>query len=159
MEKITIKELSELAFINKATFYSHYKDIYDLSEQLENETIDRILSDIPHPEYFLTKPKQSVEMLAIAFISQSRLIEILFSDTRASILVYRLEKKLKECIYSIYPEYKNNLEKDVLLTILIQGCFYAFFAHYKDTDTKKLIEIIGQVNEQILGGASLPDFQ
>ena len=33
LEKITIKELSELAMINKATFYSHYTDIYDLSEQ------------------------------------------------------------------------------------------------------------------------------
>lgn len=159
LEKITIKELSELAFINKATFYSHYKDIYDLSEQLENETIDRILSDIPHPEYLITKPKQSTEMLAVAFISQSRLIEILFSDTRASVLVYRLENKLKECIYAIYPEYKNNLEKDILLTILIQGCFYAFLAHYKDTDAKRLIEIVGQINEQMLGGVSLPDFQ
>ena len=31
LEKITVKELSELAFINKATFYTHYQDIYDLS--------------------------------------------------------------------------------------------------------------------------------
>ena len=30
LEKITIKELCEKAQINKSTFYSHYKDIYDL---------------------------------------------------------------------------------------------------------------------------------
>ena len=35
LEKITVKELAERAEINKATFYQHYKDIYDLSEQLE----------------------------------------------------------------------------------------------------------------------------
>lgn len=151
LEKITIKELSELAFINKATFYSHYNDIYDLSEQLENETIDMILSDIPHPEYLITKPRQSVEMLAVAFISQSRLIDILFSDSRASVLVYKLETKIKEHIFTIYPEYKNDLEKDILLTILIQGNFYAFLAHHKDTNTQQLIEIVGKINEQILG--------
>ena len=39
LEKITIKELSELAEISKATFYLHYKDIYDLSSQLQNEVI------------------------------------------------------------------------------------------------------------------------
>ena len=31
IEKITVKELSEVAFINKATFYTHYSDIYDLA--------------------------------------------------------------------------------------------------------------------------------
>ena len=34
LEKITVKELSELAFINKATFYRHYEDIYALSNEL-----------------------------------------------------------------------------------------------------------------------------
>ena len=32
LEKITVKELSALAEINKATFYLHYRDIYELSE-------------------------------------------------------------------------------------------------------------------------------
>ena len=36
LEKITIKELCEKAQINKSTFYSHYKDIYDLSDQTDD---------------------------------------------------------------------------------------------------------------------------
>lgn len=32
LEKITVKELRELAYINKSTFYSHYEDIYALSD-------------------------------------------------------------------------------------------------------------------------------
>lgn len=39
LEKITIKELCEKAQINKSTFYSHYKDIYDLSDQLETDVV------------------------------------------------------------------------------------------------------------------------
>lgn len=47
---LTVKELAELAYINKATFYSHYKDIYDLSEQLENEVVASIIDNLPSPE-------------------------------------------------------------------------------------------------------------
>ena len=37
LEKITVKELCALARINKSTFYTHYQDIYALSEKLEKE--------------------------------------------------------------------------------------------------------------------------
>ena len=37
IKDITVKELCELADINRGTFYLHYKDIYDLVEQIENE--------------------------------------------------------------------------------------------------------------------------
>ena len=37
--KITVKELCSLAAINKSTFYSHYEDIYALSDKMESETI------------------------------------------------------------------------------------------------------------------------
>lgn len=40
--KITIKEICEEADINRATFYAHYKDQYDLLQQIEND----IISDI-----------------------------------------------------------------------------------------------------------------
>ena len=39
LEKITVKELCALACINKSTFYSHYEDIYALSEAMEQETV------------------------------------------------------------------------------------------------------------------------
>ena len=35
LEKITVKELCAEARINKSTFYSHYQDIYALSEAME----------------------------------------------------------------------------------------------------------------------------
>ncbi|MEG2396766.1 MAG: TetR-like C-terminal domain-containing protein [Oscillospiraceae bacterium] len=40
LNKITVKELSELVEINRGTFYLHYKDIYDLVSQIENELFE-----------------------------------------------------------------------------------------------------------------------
>lgn len=37
IKKITVRELSDLVEINRGTFYLHYKDIYDLVEQIEDE--------------------------------------------------------------------------------------------------------------------------
>ena len=54
LEKITVKELSALAEINKATFYLHYRDIYELSESLDRDVVRSVLHGIVHPEIILT---------------------------------------------------------------------------------------------------------
>lgn len=58
IEKITVTELSRLAEINKATFYLHYSDIYSLAEEIEDEVIDDILSDIQGLNKFLEDPRK-----------------------------------------------------------------------------------------------------
>lgn len=37
IKKISVRELTDSVEINRGTFYLHYKDIYDLVEQIENE--------------------------------------------------------------------------------------------------------------------------
>ena len=39
VREITVRELTERADVNRGTFYAHYADIYDMLEQLENETL------------------------------------------------------------------------------------------------------------------------
>jgi AcrR family transcriptional regulator len=54
LEKITVKDLTERADLNRGTFYLHYSDIYDLLEKSENEAlkeITQILSKINPNEF------------------------------------------------------------------------------------------------------------
>jgi AcrR family transcriptional regulator len=39
INQISVTELAELADINRATFYLYYKDVFDMVDQLENETL------------------------------------------------------------------------------------------------------------------------
>ena len=149
LEKITITELSELAFINKATFYTHYQDIYDLSEQLENEAIITVLNDIPNPQNLVLNPKHAVFELHTAITSQGALFDILFSGSRHHIFLEKIEKNLKERIYEYFPEYKNNLEKELVLSVLIQGCFRAFLVYEKE-DAKEVLHILGDINDCLM---------
>lgn len=40
VNRITVKEICEMAQINRATFYKHYADPYDLLEQIEDKIIE-----------------------------------------------------------------------------------------------------------------------
>lgn len=49
IQSISIKELCELAGINRGTFYAHYQDIYDLRQKIEDEMyhdVQRTLSPL-----------------------------------------------------------------------------------------------------------------
>lgn len=37
LKDITVRELADLADVNRGTFYSHYKDLYDMRDQVEDE--------------------------------------------------------------------------------------------------------------------------
>lgn len=46
LSHITVKELSEVAMINRKTFYTHYADIYEIYDEIETELISDLLAII-----------------------------------------------------------------------------------------------------------------
>lgn len=148
LEKITIKELSEEANINKATFYLHYKDIYDLSEYLEKEIIENIMKSIEHPDTVVSNPKRFVKELAHAFYSNHSLINIVFSGRQQNSLIDGVESRIKALVFDKYPEYSDNVEFDIMLTYQIKGGYYAFISNM-EINTDELLSIIGDISEKI----------
>lgn len=141
IEKITVKELAALASINKATFYSHYTDIYDLSEQLESETILSILENIPHIDCLISNPPLAIEELTDSLTQNIAITSILFSGSREGLYPLKLEKGIKDQIFKQYPEFENDFRWNMILTLLIQGGFQAYSSYYsKDkTEAQKII--------------------
>lgn len=46
--KITVKELCERAEISKPAFYSHYGNIYDVVDEVENEVVQKVCDQMAH---------------------------------------------------------------------------------------------------------------
>lgn len=134
VEKITVKELSEAAMINKATFYLHYKDIFDLSEKLQESFVDEIIAE--SLECGLTRTKEShlvfTERLLKAVWKRKDKIIILFSPN-VNEFIYHLEKSLKPAIFTFIPEFRNNVEVDIALSYIIHGSYSASLGKYNCT--------------------------
>ena len=149
LEKITVRELCEKAEINKSTFYSHFRDIYDLSEYLETQLADEVVCSLQHPEYLFSKPDVFIRELTYAYIVQENLIHTLFSGSRANMLLIRIEESLKKIIFSLRPEYRDSMTANVLFTLSIYGGFYAF-EHCRSFGEGSVIDILATINQKIM---------
>lgn len=147
LERITVKELAELAEISKATFYLHYKDIYDLSENLQNEVIENVLGCISKPDLFLTDEIKFTKELFQAFHSHATLIEILFSDSQSTVLPIHIEKALKDYIFKQIPKYKDSARFNIMLSYRIQGGFHAYQENYKRFSIDDITDTITYINK------------
>ena len=148
LEKITVKELCELAYINKSTFYSHYKDIYELSDSMEEEVVRSITNSISHPEYIMENPAEFTRELFLAYLSQTSLTVILFSGSQRNHLVDRIETSIKELVFRKYPEYRKDEAWNIILSYCIQGGYHTFQRN-REGDVNTLISIIGEITEAV----------
>lgn len=150
LERITIKELTELAEISKATFYLHYKDIYDLSEQMQSNVIEKILADIKTPDLVISDQEQFTRSLFTSFLAYQSIIDILFSGTQAAILPQRIEQGLRDYIFAYLPEKRDNAHFNILLTYRIQGMYYAYLENYRKYGAETVINVLMLGSKSIL---------
>ena len=122
-----------------------YHDIYDLSEQLETEVVHSIIEQMNHPEYVIEKPELFGQELYEGYMAKSALIDILFSGSRNGILVSKVEMSIKELVFNKYPEYRDDVEKNVTLTYCIYGGFYAFLEN-RNYEAKTVMNMIGKLS-------------
>ncbi len=72
IKDITVRELAELVDINRCTFYLHYRDIFDMVEQVENEVFtefDALLS--AHPPREVNKNPLPMLLDLFTYLSQN----------------------------------------------------------------------------------------
>lgn len=126
LERISVKELAKLAEISKATFYLHYHDLYDLSDQLQKEVIQNVLNSIQQPEVLLSDIPKFTNMLFHAFEENQAQIDILFSGAQSAVLPLSIERELKEYIFQFVPQARNNAKYNIVLSYQILGGFYIY---------------------------------
>ena len=148
LEQISVTELSRLARISKATFYLHYRDIFDLSEKLQISVIQQILDQINISSSALDQWPEFVRRMMIVMEVNSQLAEVLFSGTQMSMFPLLLENQLRESILEQSPELKNDLELSIRLTYHIQGSYHAYMRHAGDKSIEQILNIIADIHSK-----------
>ncbi len=143
LESIKVVEICELAEINKSTFYTYYHDIYDLSNQLEQEIIDRIAKTLPSPENVIEDTETFTKDVLMAYEANKEQIRTMFSGSQA----YRLPMMVKDKVITLVEQYRGeSLSAESLLRIdfKIYGAYYAFIEKANMNEMEK-IEFISRL--------------
>lgn len=135
-EKITIKELSNLACINKSTFYLHYKDIYDLRESVEDEFVALCVNEISDSN-ILTE--ETIIKTATFLASRFETFTVLFPISRLHIFQEKYIASVKNFIFTKYPTQKNNYCLNYFISLILSGSIFAFYKCYNSEHLDELI--------------------
>jgi AcrR family transcriptional regulator len=124
INNITVKELTDLADVNRSTFYLYYKDIFDMVEQIETEMLtdlstafEKFRKEANNYENFLTFFTYVFEFIQ----SNAELSKILLGPDGD----YYFIEKFKNAIIQSKPPFDDSVSKikiHYLRPFIISGC-------------------------------------
>ena len=155
ISQITIKEICENADVNRATFYAHYTDQYDLMRKIQDELFDNVgmyLSDYTHDEVPAV-PVDNVERIFEYIKENARLCKLLLSE-RGDI---HFQKRVMTLVYekSISELVKNGAiskeDADYVYAFTLTGCIGAIQKWLND-DMKKSRRFMAEMLVKLTNG-------
>lgn len=124
INSITVKEITDLADVNRSTFYLYYKDVFDMVEKIETE----MFIDFSEAFHKFSESSTTYDTLLSFF---TYLFEFVQSNAEmCKILLgpdgdYVFMEKLKEAIRQYQPPIANTSSKEMshyLMPFIISGC-------------------------------------
>lgn len=109
INKITVKELTDLVEINRGTFYLHYKDVYDLVDSIEDELCEEFDKKVlaVTAEDILHRPVDVLETCFEYFKVHKDIFAVLTGENGDAKFVYRFGEmasiKILELFKGIFP--------------------------------------------------------
>ena len=111
LSEITVSELTELADVNRKTFYNHYENMDSVILELENNCSNWILSFVEDApiERFLSEPAAMYIEIAEGLQGHKDLLRLLYESG----LYPRLSSKISENLkYSIWEKTKDEFKPE-----------------------------------------------
>lgn len=131
--KITVKQLTELASVNRGTFYIHYNNIYELLSEVEQELlqgVEEILNRYPDESDFKKVRKQFLTDIFGYLREHADIVSVLISANGDLAFVNTLERTIWE--------HCKRMDK-FFFTFVFDGCF-GIFRQWIDSGQKQTPE-------------------
>lgn len=161
IEKITVREISERAGVNRSTFYAYYKDVYDVLEQSENEIINALMTEHRWHSYNLLDPSQyknDLKNIGEFLIKHQKSISVLIGEKGDPRFSARLWN-------TAWRDLRQNLadatgrHDDPMLDYIVEyivNCHAGIFMLWFKNGCVTPFEDIAELTNQLMAGGVLP---
>ena len=127
INEITVKELTDLADMNRGTFYLYYKDMFDMLEKIEDgmfEALDAIISLHEHDD--VSQQTKPILLDLFDFIEDNQeMCRVLLSPHGDMNFLHRLNEVVREKCLKAWPDIrkeKGEADFDYHYSFVVFGC-------------------------------------
>ena len=127
INEITVKELTDLADMNRGTFYLYYKDMFDMLEKIEDgmfEALDEIVSLHDHGD--VSQQTKPILLDLFHFIEENQeMCRVLLSPHGDMNFLHRLNEVVREKCLKAWPDIrkeKGEADFDYHYSFVVFGC-------------------------------------
>ena len=143
-ENIKVKDICEEAQINKTTFYKHYADSLDLSNEIDEEVVEKLMASFPKRDKLFESSRDYVGALLATLDGSSDTLRKVFRG-KSDVLCSKLEEKL----HSLFKDKAKNEEDSIKISFAVGG-FVRIVNDYLFGDTVKDMEKIIDYTVKVL---------
>ena len=154
VQDITVRELTDMADLNRGTFYLHYKDVFDLLEKTEAELQEDFNQLVCKHDAVDLKQRPSVifnEIYSLVY-DNADLIEILLGENEDLNFVNRLKQLIREkCLKDWMEVFRsgNAAAFDAFFSFIVSGCI-GLVQYWLQTGLKETPEQMAKLTEHII---------
>lgn len=154
IQEIMVREITEMADLNRGTFYLHYKDVFDLLEKVELELLDELDSTLQ--KYQASDLHQKLSLiftdLFVCVQENAEMVQILLGENGDLNFVNQVKERVREKCLKDWFELFNSQDSqlfDAFNAFVVSGCL-GLVTYWLQNGMKESPKELAQIAEQIM---------
>lgn len=154
IQEITVREITEMADLNRGTFYLHYKDVFDLLEKVEMELLDELDGTLQKYQAsdLHQKPSKIFTDLFICVQENAEMVQILLGENGDLNFVNQIKERVREkCLKDWMELFRTQDSKlfDAFNAFIVSG-YLGLVTYWLQDGMKESPEELACIAEQIM---------
>lgn len=146
VNKITVKEVCELAEINRATFYAHYSDCFALMESIEEELVDAFSQSLKHTDSLMESGV--IEAIYEMIDQHKEACQVLIFNGASNSILGKMVSRIREeriNIWRKHLKHASDEELEMLYTHLSNGLMHVVVGGYDKYHREDVINFVNRI--------------
>lgn len=155
-EEINVSEIAEIALISRNSFYTHYKSVSNVLEDVFFDIATNFNKIISKYDYFdfIENPYPMLQELTMPIIENSAFSEYVVFSKNSNLFVQGLIDALTERFLFVYTERRGNNDPSMpyLINFLVAGAIEFIYKWFKDGKPVPFEMVLNKVSLLIRDG-------